>query len=79
MRMTTTMSMPASAGIGARSTGMRIERLTVRSSVPTTPAPVKLQKEKRRLLPFRTRVTILAEAMTGKRSTSIALGLLLPR
>src|SRR5579885_1370431 len=47
-----------------------------RTSVPTTWLAVKLQKEK---LPLPDAATIVLEAMTGKRSSVIALGLILPR
>jgi len=82
MRMTTMSITSAARGaeIGDRTSGVRVGRLTVISSVPTTASRVKLQNPKRHMLPFRARVPILSEAMTAKRPTHlIALGLLLPR
>jgi hypothetical protein len=82
MRMTTMSITSAARGAesGEMTSGVRVGRLTVVSSVPTTPSRVKLQNPKRPVLPFRALAPILSEAMTAKRSSHLlALGLLLPR
>ena len=76
----TTMSMPSHAARGGRRAGMRVDRLTVAFECADNSVVCQASKsEAGRLLPFRTHVTILSEAMIARRPTLIALGLLLPR